>query len=227
MASELERIANRLRYLSSQADQHRATIYSASRGFSETAQAIAHTKYPAPDGVDREPPQQLVGRLTAAARGADRAIGPLATTARLLRDFAASLVSTSVGPIPAPIPSGSGATAEYPPAGARPSAAPGAPVPPSVPAPAPPSVPAPAPHSVPAPAPPSAPTPVPTPVPAPVPTPVSPLASPPSSAPSARPVPAHAAPERSGEDHPSQQGVQGGGRHRAGSIPPAVAPTQH
>lgn len=191
MASELERIANRLRYLSGQADQHRATIHRASRGFSDTAQTIAHTKYPAPDGVDREPPQQLVGRLTAAARGADRAIGPLATTARLLRDFAAGLASTSVGLGPAPIPGGTGASAEYPPAGPRPTAPSTAPEPLAVPAGER----------------------------------ADQASEPPGAVPSSPSGPAHAAPERSGEDHPRQPGGQRGGRHRAGSVPPAMTPT--
>jgi hypothetical protein len=147
MASELERIANRLRFLSGQAEQHRATVHEASQRFKDAAQAIVRTKYETVDGLDRPTPQQLVGRLTQAAAGAESAIAPLTRTAGLLRGFAASLAASTAAPSVAPAAASEGYT---PPAPPTPSAQPvdvpdAAPTPTSVSAP---SAPAPPPEAV-------------------------------------------------------------------------------
>jgi hypothetical protein len=104
MASELERIANRLRVLSAQAARHQREISEASTLYSRTAADIAQKRFPTlPDGVERTPPLQLVSQLYSVGRRAQSAIGPLQRTSELLKLFAAGLAGGGA-PIAEPVP---------------------------------------------------------------------------------------------------------------------------
>ncbi|GAA0272228.1 hypothetical protein [Cryptosporangium japonicum] len=94
MASELERIAGRLRFLSDQAQQHRQPVLEASRKLREAASTVHTARFDQPeDGPAITAPPHLAARLSQAADRAGRTVAPLNQTADLLRVFAARLAS--------------------------------------------------------------------------------------------------------------------------------------
>jgi len=110
MASELERIAGRLRFLSDQAQQHRQPVLDASRKLREAASTVHTARFDPPeDGPAITAPPHLAARLSQAADRAGRTVAPLSQTADLLRVFAARLASggvSSAGGVPPDRPPG-------------------------------------------------------------------------------------------------------------------------
>lgn len=101
MASELERIANRLRFLSDQAQQQRRPVLDASRKLRDAANVVGTFHADQPEGGAVTAPAHLVARLSQAADRTRLAEAPLGQTAELLRTFAARLSSGSASGAPA------------------------------------------------------------------------------------------------------------------------------
>ncbi|MFG1927510.1 hypothetical protein [Cryptosporangium sp. NPDC048952] len=92
MASELERIAGRLRFLSDQAQQHRRPVLDASRNLREAAQVVGTFSADQPEGRPAmTAPASLAAQLSQAAERARQAEAPLSQTTELLRVFASRL----------------------------------------------------------------------------------------------------------------------------------------
>ena len=108
MASELERIAGRLRFLSDQAQKHRAPVIDVARKLHTAAVDVRGLVVDRPDGGRDVPPPAVVGQLEDAARNARAAEGTLKKTADLLRVFAATLASGGGGVSAGRSPAGEG-----------------------------------------------------------------------------------------------------------------------
>ncbi|GAA3393866.1 hypothetical protein [Cryptosporangium minutisporangium] len=93
MASELERIAGRLRFLSDQAQRQRSPVVEVSQKLRDAASVVATIRFEQPEGPPITAPPSLAAHLNQAADRARDAVAPLTQTAELLRTFAARLAA--------------------------------------------------------------------------------------------------------------------------------------